>query len=296
MNASLKKRLVRFVLYPAFFSLCFWVMLFVYFPYGALKDRISGVARDKGMDVRIGSLKPGFGKFSAEGVELGLFKAQEGKPPPEPVRIDRLELYPKLFPMGVHVRAKLLGGQLDAAVAKGKAGFKDVKVRGKSLQLSRLPPEALGNVIMDGEIALLADLTMDGQDFARTDGRVAVLGDALLVSKGVVKGFTIPRTDLGRLELDASLADGKIRLAMARLTGVDILATAEGDVKQARKLSASSPNVTLRFQPDEEFVKRNPMIKAALGFMSKDDEGYYAALLKGTFASMAFTPQRGKRK
>ncbi len=49
MNAKVQKRLVRFVIYPAFFSLCFAAMLLLNFPYGALKDRLAGEARKQGV-------------------------------------------------------------------------------------------------------------------------------------------------------------------------------------------------------------------------------------------------------
>ena len=295
MNATVQKRLVRFVVYPAFFSLCFAAMLMLNFPYGALKDRLAGEARKQGVDVAAAELKPVLGGVRATGVALGLFKPAEGKGEPEPLRIDSLEIRPRAFPLGVHVRARLLGGLMDASLTRGSE--MTLKLRAKALQLSRLPPEATGNVLLDGAFSLLADLKMDGQDFAKAEGRVAVLGEELLLSKGEVMGFALPRVDVGRLELDLALSGGKARLTTARTTGVDLLSVFEGDIKQARKPAMSTANLTVRFQPDETFLKRNSLISAGLGMaMSKDDEGYYTALIKGPLSSLKFTPQKKSRK
>ena len=296
MNATLQKRLVRFVLYPAFFSVCFAAMLLLNFPYGALKERLAGEARKQGVEMSMDELKPVLGGVRANGLSLGLFKAAEGKGEPEPLRIDSLEIRPLVFPLGVHVHARLLGGLLDASLKRDKG--LTLKLRAKALQLSRLPPEATGNVLLDGAVALLADLKVDGQDFAKTEGRVAVLGEELLLSKGEVMGFTLPRVDLGRLELDMALSGGKAHLTTARTTGVDLVTIFEGDITQARKPALSKANLTVRLQPDETFLTRNSLIAAALKMgMKKDDDGYYTALIKGPVNSLNVgTPQKKNRK
>ena len=297
MSPNLKKRLVHFVAYPAFFGLAFAGMLSLTFPYDALKARIRSEARARDVELSIASLAPVPFGVEAKGVELNLFKAAEGRPAAEPLRIDALTLYPRLLPLGVHVRARLLGGQLDAALHAAKVH--KLKLRARSLELARLPPEALGSLVMDGSLSLLADLAIDGQDFARTEGRVALLGEEMLLRKGAVQGFTLPRVDLGRVELDLALAEGKARLTTARTTGVDLVAQLEGDIKQARKVALSTPNVSLRFQPSDDFLKRNALVSAALGMaMKKDDDGFYEASLRGTLGALKFVPQKkaGKKK
>lgn len=295
MPPKLKKRFVHLVAYPAFFAAAFVALFFFTFPYDALKERIQSEARQKNIELTIDALKPALLGIEARGVQLHLFKPADDKAKAEPLRIQSLVAFAHLFPLGVHVRARLLGGHLDSALHL--AGGKKFKLRAKDLELAQLPPQALGNVVMDGTLALLADLTLDLEDFAKTEGRVALFGTQLLLSKGTVQGLSLPRVDLGRLELDVDLSEGKARLKTARSTGVDLVSTMGGEVRQARKLSLSTPNIALRFQPSEDFLKRNPLVSAALGMaMKKDKEGFYEATLRGTLGKLKFTPQKNPGK
>lgn len=292
MTPKLKKRLVHLVAYPAFFLTAFAVLFLFSFPYEALKDRLQSEARQRNVALTIDALRPTLLGLEARGVQLHLFKAPDDKAAAEPLRIQTLAVFPHLFPLGAHVRAELLGGHLDAALHM-VGGSKKFKLRARGLELARLPPEALGNIALDGTIALLADLALDLQDFAKTEGRVALFGTQLLLRKGSVQGFSLPRVDVGRLEFDVDLAGGKARLETARSTGVDLISTMEGEVRQARKVALSTPNVALRFQPSEAFLKRNTLVSAALGMaMQKDEEGFYEASIRGTLGKPKITPQK----
>ena len=295
MTPKLKKRLIHLVAYPAFFMAAFTALFFVNFPYDALKERLVSEARQKDIEIAIDEISPTLLGIEARGLSLHLFKPAEGKSEVEPLRVQSLTVFPHLFPLGVHVRARLMGGHLDAAYHPSAS--QALKLRAKDLKLSHLPPEATGNVVMDGTLALLADLAFDPQDFAKAEGRLALLGTQLLLLKGNVQGLTLPRVDMGRLELDLDLTGGKARFKTARLTGVDIVATMEGEVRQARKIALSSPNLTLRFQPAEEFLKRNSLVSAALGMaMKKDKDGYYEASIKGTLGKLKLTPNKNPGK
>lgn len=295
MTPKLKKRLIHLVAYPAFFVAAFIALFLLTFPYGALKERIQSEARQKNVEIDIDALVPTLLGIEARGVQLHLFKPTDDKAETQPLRLQSLTVFPHLFPLGVHVRSRLMGGHLDAAFHL--TGGKKLKLRAKDLELAQLPPEALGGVVMDGTLALLADLALDLQDFAKTEGRVALYGSQLLLSKGTIEGLSLPRVDLGRIELDIELFEGKARLKTARSTGVDLVSTMEGEVRQARKLSLSTPNITLRFQPSEDFLKRNTLVSAALGMaMKKDREGFYEASIRGTLGKLKFTPQKNPGK
>ncbi|MDR0965387.1 MAG: type II secretion system protein GspN [Myxococcales bacterium] len=283
----MKKRLVHLVAYPAFFNAAFIALFFLLFPYDALKDRLQSEARKQGIELTIDAIGPVLFGIEAQGVELHLFKSAAGKALPAPVRIQSLKLLPHLFPMGAHISAQVLGGQLDASIQATQP--KRLKLRAAGLQLMHLPPEALGNLVLDGELSLLADLSLDEQDFAKTEGRLALLGTQMLLRRGSIQGFTLPRVDLGRIELDLDLAEGKTLLKTARITGVDIVTELNGDIRQARKLAPSTLNVGLRFQPSQDFLSRNPLITAALSMAAKKaHDGFYEAALKGSLGSPSF--------
>ena len=79
-----------------------------------LRERIRIEADNAGYFVRIGSMGPGF--FSVRASDVKISKKSDADPPPEAMQIDSLSIGPSLMPLGVKVKAGVLGGTIAAKV------------------------------------------------------------------------------------------------------------------------------------------------------------------------------------
>jgi type II secretion system protein N len=289
MNTSKRTRLLKLIGYPAFFGAAFSLMLFLTFPYDALGQLVGEQARRSGMELTFDRLGPGFFGVRARGVSVKLPKQDGQTAEPEPIYVESVSVRPSLLPPGVKVSADLFGGSLDATW--GAVGNPTLTLKAKGLDLLKTNAKAAVGLDLTGKLGAVVELKLDKKDPTKTTGRVALMGESLLVNGGTVANYDLPKIDLGRLDAELKLENGKASVQTFRGNGADLELTVDGEVGLGQKPMMSTLKLKAKFKPSDDLLKRNSFIATGLGFaMAKDSGGFYAADIQGMLGNPRFKP------
>jgi type II secretion system protein N len=285
-KTALWKRLVGYLLFTLFALV---TGFFISFPYDALRDRVRLEADRAGYFVRIGSLGPGF--FAVRAADLQVSKKADSDPPPEALRIDSVSVGPSLFPPGVAVTAKLMGGSVTARASGLSTTRLVVDVKG--LDLSKGNLKGFSGIDFAGTVNGQLDVrvprvpaapnTPPEPDLAQASGSLTLSTQGLAVNGGTANitipqygpdpsPFDLPRIVLGDVTGKVTLDKGAATIDKLEGSSADLELKVTGTVKLAKRLEYSEQNIELRLKPDPEFQKRLGMLGAALSFMGADPQ------------------------
>ncbi|HYV45042.1 MAG TPA: type II secretion system protein GspN [Myxococcaceae bacterium] len=299
--------------YAAFslFAFVFW--LYVTFPYQAVRDRVTSDAATQGWNVTIGSLGPGLFGVTAKDVQLRPIAppapALDGQAPPKPMQLTlpSVSARPALFPPGVAVRAKLLGGTISGSV--GLLG--DLKLSASADGLDAADPmlksaigvDATGQVDGDasfnlprGEGPALA--ATGGFDLSKASGSITITGAKLVVKGGNVMvplygqmtPMDLPRVALGDLEGKIKFDKGAGKIEALKLKSEDLQAQVDGTITLGRRLDLSELNLKLKVKTEPELNKRLGLVASALSVLPPDqaDPSFRAGNITGYLGRPVF--------
>ncbi len=283
-KTSLWKRIVGYLL----FSLAAVVAtFFISFPYEALQDRVRLEADAAGYFLRIGSLGPGF--FALRATDVQLSKKADTDPPPEALQLDSVSLGPTLFPPGLGVKVKLLGGTVAARVS----GLSTTRVvlDVDDLDLSKGNVKGFSGIDFSGALDAHVDLSVPRvaaapnapaePDLAQASGTVTLSTRALAVNGGTANitiaqfgpdptPVDLPKIVLGDITGRVKLEKGAATIEELKSNSPDLELNVTGTLKLARRLEYSEPNVEVRLKPDAEFQKRLGLLGSALSMVGSD--------------------------
>jgi len=202
----------------------------------------------------------------------------------------------------------VLGGKV------GGLGALEADVEG--IDLSRAPPvlEKAGVPVsgkLGGTIAL--DLGEAPEKEAKGEIDLAIKGLTLgpgelkIPIPGLTGGLTLPLIDMGDLVAKAKIEEGKGEFEQLGLTGKDISANIDGDLRIAKRMGSSRLNANGWFNISEPFLEQNSKFKTIIDIAAplkraRDDEGKYHFDLKGNLNKPRFAlsktagKSRGKSK
>jgi type II secretion system protein N len=275
--------------YSAFSFFALIAAFFLTFPYETLKERLRTEADGAGYFVKIGSLGPGFFSVRASNLEVSkkLTGAADEKAP-EPLHIDSVSVGPSLFPPGLSLTAKALGGSISTRVG-GLTGI-TVKLDAEDLDLSKGNLKGFTGIDFAGKVDLEANLSMprisvgggpSEPDLGAATGTIALETRGLAINGGTAS-IVIPMygTDPTPLDLPKIVVGdvaGKLKFdkgagTIEELRGksADLEVAVTGTLKLAKTLAYSEPNLEGRFKPDPEFQKRLGLIGSALSAVPPD--------------------------
>jgi len=284
---------LRIVLAPLVFALCFVLFLFLTFPYESLARRLEDEAGKSGLELTIGRLgHSGFSGLRASEVKI--------RGPALQLELDRVDLRPELF--SLLLRRTAFGFSFDGYGGAGK-GHAALSKDGQSLtafslDASGLDAHALSQAFLPGtdlvgRAQLKIDLpTLVPDDAARGQLNLSLKGAG--INSGSAMGFPIPKASLGDLEVTASVEKGVVKVEKGGLHGGDLDADLDGSIQLRPLKSLSVADLHLRFRPAERWLNENPMIKGSMGFIQngKQPDGSYLFTLSGPLASL--TPRPGR--
>lgn len=269
----LNSRAKQIAAYAAFSVFALAVCVYLTFPYDALKDRVQREAEDQGYSVAVGSIGPGLRGVTVH--DLGISKkGNPGDKPSEPLRVDSVALRPSLFPPGVALHARALGGTISGSVG----GLSDTVVRLSfdDLNLAEGNLKAFSGVdlsgVADGQLNLdIPRSPVPGSKATEPDLSLAT-GNVNLTIAGVnVNGGTLsiaipmygpeptpidlPKLAIGNIEgkLKFDKGAGTVETLSAKGQGLELLVT--GKLKLAKRLAYAEPNLELRLKTEPEFMK-----------------------------------------
>ncbi len=303
--------------YAAWFLAAFVVGVYLTFPLDEAKGAIIGLIETQlgkgkqgqhGVDpvVRMGKLSvSGFG-VAARQVSIQL---PSRNPDPGPtIDIDELAIGVRPWTLlsdakTVVVDADLYGGSLSAVVsADAKGAVHDADLEIDDIDLAKVPlvgervgvPLA-GTVEIDVELDLGDTPEKDGEGSVHLVVKDASVGPGNIKALAALGGFEIPQVDLGKLEVDIPVKQGKGTITGAKLDGKDVQLELFGDLFVRGKLLQSRIDVDGYVLPTAAFLEREKKFQSLLelgekmGGMggvslprAKDEEGRYYFSLKGS--------------
>jgi len=293
---------VRRLAMPVGGVLIFLLFLVLTFPYEVLARRIEMEARRAGAEVVIGSVGAGgLASVRASDVRVRITPAPGGEPWPE-LRFERAVVSPDLFALIVRrtsfgFSVQGYGGKASGHVALSsdprQPGLSSLRIDASDLDLSALPLRELAGVNGAGKLRLKADLpALVPVETAR--GSINVALDGGTVTGGAVAGFSVPRTNVGRLDGSVAVEKGIARIDKTQVRGGDLEADLDGTVTLRPLLSLSQADLNLRFRPTDNWLNENPTIKGMIGLIqnARQGDGSYAFTLSGPLSRLQPRPGR----
>lgn len=283
-QTALWKRILGYVAF-ALFALV--LMFFVTFPYDALRERIRMEADSAGYFVRVGSMGPGF--FSVRASDVKISKKSDADPPPEALQIDSLSISPSLMPLGVKVKASLLGGDVVAKV--GALGSTRVVLDAEDLDLTRGNMKGFSGIDLAGTINAHVDLTLPKTaagpnappepDLSQASGSITLTTGGLAINGGQANiaipqfgpeptPIDLPKIVVGDMNGKITVEKGSAKIDEFKSKSSDLELNLSGSIKLAKKVDYCEPQLEVRVKPDPEFQKRLGMLGSALSMIGSD--------------------------
>jgi type II secretion system protein N len=288
-------------LVPAAAVLAFFLFLLLTFPYDMIGRRIEVEAQRAGVDLTIGSIG-GRGLF---GVRARDVRVRTAAAPGEPIvelRFDRVDVSPDLF--ALLLRRTSFGFALQAYgnTARGHAslsndpklpGLQSLRLDAPDLDLHALPLKDLAGFDGNGRASLKVDVSsLQPSDAA--SGTLSLTGRQAGVTGGNLRGFPVPRTSLGDVDVAVTIDKGLARIDKAQARGGDLDAEADGSIRLRPLLSLSQADLHVRFRPGDRWLNENGMIKGALGLVqnARQPDGAYVFSFSGPLSRLNSRPGR----
>jgi type II secretion system protein N len=299
-TAARLQRLRRGIV-PAAAVLAFFLFLLLTFPYEMVGRRIEVEAQRAGLDLTIGSIG-GRGFFGMRARDVRLRLAGGPGEPVSELRFERVDVSPDLFAMllrrtsfGFALQAYGSSARGHAALSNNPAlpGLASLRVDAPDLDLRALPLKDLAGVEGAGRASLKMDVS-SLQPAETTNGTLSLSGRQLGVAGGNVRGFPVPRTSVGDLDVAITIDKGIARLDRAQARGGDLDADADGTIRLRPLLPLSQADLHVRFRPVERWLNENGMIKGALSLVAqaRQPDGSYVFSFTGPLSRLNSRPGR----
>ncbi|MCC7383565.1 MAG: type II secretion system protein GspN [Deltaproteobacteria bacterium] len=286
----------RYLGYAGFFLASFIAGLYLTFPWDAAKERLLGLAETKtGMHFTAASLDSSwFTGVRAETVEITT------KPGATPIRLDWVKLRVKLLSLitgklGATVSLPLGKGEVDAAVVSS-TDLLDVEAHLKEVQLDQVAfLIEMAGLPLYGKVDLDADLVLGKTDPKLTEGTLKLKTAGLGIEKGGKIGMIpVPNLELGNLELEIPIKEGKAELKKTRVPGTDLELMLDGTLSPQLPFSKTTLNLVLGLKPTEKLLNADPLLRPILKNFEqhKDGEGFFGVALTGSIQHPRMQPRR----
>lgn len=299
----------RIVGYSVFAIVSLVATFFLTFPYEPLKDSIRTVASSLGYQVKFGSFGPGFFSLRATNVEVvkkndldlvaGMVGDVTGLPiptgedliahPQEPLMIDSISVGPSIFPPGVSVRIKLMGGSIISQVSG--VSTKRVRIDAEDLDLSKGNLKAYSGIDFAGIVDAHVDLSFpapaagaapgEPPDISASNGTISIETRDLAINGGTANitiaqfgpeptPVDLPKIVIGELIGKLKIEKGISTVEEFNSKSADLEVKISGTVKLAKRPEYAEPNIEVRLKPDPEFQKRLGLLGSAVSMINAD--------------------------
>jgi type II secretion system protein N len=259
---------------------------FLSFPYDALKERVRLEADTAGYFVRIDRIGPGFFAVTAKDVQVS--KKVEGDTPPEPLKLDSVTVGPTLFPPGLGVTIKALGGTTSAKLL-GFTGSR-VKLDVDDVDLSKGNLKGFSGLDLSGGVEAHVDLTIPRTttgatpaepDLGQASGTVALDLKNVTLNGGTMNltiaqfgpeptPVDLPKVSFGDITGRLKFEKGAGAVEEFKGKSSDLEVAVTGTLKLAKRIEYAEPALEVRFKADPDFSKRLGMIGGALSIVGPD--------------------------
>lgn len=289
--------LLRTIGYIAFFIVSFVLCLYLTFPWPAVKQRVLGtVSKQLGRRITASSLEPSWVTgLHAEKVSIEM---DRGEPP---LTLETVDARANLLTLlgggyGGTIQIPIARGDLAAEISGSKEEFR-IDGQAKGLELAVLPGlKSATGLALSGTVDLtIRNLVLGLEDPAKSQGQIRLQANALETLKGgKAGGFPVPELQLGNLDWNLPVENGKVMVRNQRLDGPSVLLNLNGEIVLAKPMFRSLVNVELKFKPTPAFLQKEPMMGSLLRNIDryKGSDGYYTYQISGTLKRPRMTGKR----
>lgn len=274
--------------YASFSVAAFVFFFYVTFPFGAIRERITGEAAAQGYELTMSSLGPGLFGVTAKGLEIKS-KAPPGMDGrvPEAVMIDSLALRPSVFPLGLAFRANAFGGTATGAV--GGIDTVALRVNLDELDLSQGNLKGFTGMNLSGLISGNVDLeipkTTAGNvkgpaepDLGAASGVISLKGEEVTINGGTVTvpymgqptPMDLPKIIIGALDAQLTFEKGQGKIDAFSAKSTDLQAIGTGTLKLAKRFEYAEPNLELRYKIEDDLKKRLGPLSMGVSMLPSD--------------------------
>jgi len=322
MPEKKRSRFKRYLGYTLFFLVTLVVSLYLTFPMAALKPRVVGM-----LEQAVAQAGPPAGRYGSpsevkvgevdlyrlSGVELSDLSVRLSTSDPDPGptwELDNARVRLQLLPLLLGNRRVSFdldgyGGNVTGEALMIEERLVEVEVDADAIQIGEIPhlANALG-APLKLELAAEAQLKL-GKTPKETTGEIMIKGTGGAVGPGTLKVPVPPISlncnlesviELGELDVEVKVADGKASTEKAQLVGKDIDLRADLSVNLRKRLKTSPASGALVLKFDEGLLKREKEVKSAVELAElrikrgKDKEGAYHFKLSGALGSLRPVP------
>lgn len=289
--------MIRILGYVAFFVVAYVGCLYLSFPWGAVKERaLQAVTKSLRRPVTAQKLEPSWiTGVHAEGVEIELDGVES------PIVFKTLDARAHVLDFltggyGGNVSFPIAQGKVNAE-ASGSTEKVAIQARAESVELGLIPAlkEATG-LALSGTLDFDANLDLGLEDAKTSQGSIEIRGTGLETLKGSKAGnYPVPELLLGDLAWTIPVEDGKAIIRNQKLEGPNVMLNLDGEIVLNNIPNRSLVNLTMRFKPTPEFLRKEPLLASLLKNIDryKSRDGFYNYQISGTLKRPRVTPKRG---
>jgi type II secretion system protein N len=321
----LQQRLLKLVVFPLFYILCFLLFVRLTFPYETLRRRVlaefNGRSSEKRLEIASMSGSWLFG-LEAEGVKLSEPGVAEGDEPARPLvlEVERVAVSASPFAAlfggtDVSFDADIGGGEVEGRFRQNEAEA-ELEVRGEGVDISGLT--LLGKSVglpLGGTLGGQVRLLLPERKTTKATGSFDLTISGLSVGDGKAKvrgTIALPKLEAGDLTLKAEVTDGRMDVSEFGASGRDLRLESSGKVRLREPFDRSTLDLDVAFTFKEAYVTRNDLTRSIFGSpdskvpglfdmdptvrKAKGSDGFYRWRVTGLLASPTFRPgaQRSK--
>lgn len=316
------RTILRWVAYPAFYTLSLFVFLYMTFPFERVKERLVAEFNSKQTDgsrLEVDDMS----WYWVSGVEASGVRVTF-PPPHDPdgasARKPRVITFDKVHArlsilhllvggMDVSFGADALGGHVSGEVSDSDTE-RDIHVQLEDVDVGMLPMfrDAVG-LPMTGALSGSVDLTVTDEKLAKTSGQIDLTLAHLTVGDGKAKihdTIALPKLDAGQLELKADIKNGRVDVSRFTAKGPDVEVVSDGKIQLRDPLTASLVELGLRFRFSDKYKNKNDTTRSIFGEpnstipgifdldpktkRAKRPDGFYSWRVNGPIQNLLFEP------
>jgi type II secretion system protein N len=278
-----RKKILKAVLFPAFYLVALITFLLWCFPYDRLKERLvtefntrqpAGAGARLEIETMSGYWLSG---VEAQGVKLHSPPGPPGEngkaPEGRVVTVDdihlRLSLLRLLFgTFHVSFGGEAFGGSLSGKLADSD-GVRSFVLELDGVNVGELPllKEVVG-LPLEGRLSGSIDLRMPEAKLSKADGKIELKVADLAFGDGKAKirdTIALPRVEAGELVLSAEATEGRLKIDKLAATGTDVEVVADGSIRLREPFDTSLAELSMRFKFADKFKVKNDTTKALFG-------------------------------
>ncbi len=264
-----RKKLVRRLLFAAYFFGAFLVFLFALFPFDRVKSKLESEVRSRTpLELSIAHISPRFfNRFVLSDVVIAdkngkvLFESKSIK-----TAVSLLSLIRGA--VGLKLRAEAYGGELLVKVQQGP-GVQYLLLDADGLDISAYPLLKELGLRLAGKLGGNFELNGDAGK-----GRLWCTG---VTSRGLkVQGFAVPDLDFDKGWMEAELKGDRLTVKKLELDGKDLAVRATGDLVLRERGTIS---LAIKLKPSERLAHEQSAFFYLL--RNRDADGYYQITIGG---------------